>query len=367
MDVYDSTNSQSNGILHKIMRITTKSLSYVFFAFIFLLIGWWVRGQFIQGNEFLIAVKTNDRPLDKYSFDSLSKSEIAGEVKITSIVEEEETYTSYLFDFTHYPDLDTSNPAITTGLINLPNEPNGKLIMQLRGYVDPSIYSTGVGTRNSGRFYADKGYITIAPDFLGYAGSDGNAADIFESRFQTYTTALQLLKTLEKIKDNPKLIELDEDLEEDPLSNFQITNVYLWGHSNGGQIALSLLEITGEEYPTTLWAPVTKGFPYSILYFTDESADRGKFIRKELADFERLYDVDNYSLDQHFDKINAKLQIHQGTADDAVPVEWTDETVSILKSNGIDVNYLKYPDTDHNLRPNWDDVVEKDLEFFEAN
>ena len=32
-----------------------------------------------------------------------------------------------------------------------------------------------------------------------------------------------------------------------------------------------------------------------------------------------------------------------------------------------DVKYYVYPNADHNLRPNWDTVVSRDLEFFNSN
>ena len=79
----------------------------------------------------------------------------------------------------------------------------------------------------------------------------------------------------------------------DSIKEWDEENIFFWGHSNGGQVALTILEITGKDYPTTLWAPVTKPFPYSILYYTDESEDKGKYIRRELSRFENLYNTDS--------------------------------------------------------------------------
>src|SRR5690606_22771233 len=112
------------------------------------------------------------------------------------------------------------------------------------------------------------------------------------------------------------------------------------------QIALSILEITGQEYPTTLWAPVTKPFPYSILFFTDEDPDFGRGLRKALATFEILYDPNNYSVMSYLDRINAPIQLHQGGQDDAVPLDWSDDFVQAMKeTHGEDakINYYVYP------------------------
>ena len=286
-------------------------------------------------------------PLSKYDFDNLAAHQFSeGKLTIGKELDETESYTSYSFDFDFSPALDDEIKT-TSGQINLPNE-NGKYpaVLMLRGYVDQTLYTTGVGTKSAASYFADRGFITIAPDFLGYAQSDKNEADIFESRFQTYTTVLSLLNSLNKI------------------DKWDGNNIFIWGHSNGGHLAISVLEITKKDIPTTLWAPVSKPFPYSVLYYTDESEDKGKLIRKELAKFEDIYDTDKYSITEYLDKINTTIQIHQGTNDDSVPIDWSDDLYNQLLGNDIEVTYYTYQGADHNLRPSWDEVVKRDVDFF---
>jgi len=111
-----------------------------------------------------------------------------------------------------------------------------------------------------------------------------------------------------------------------------------------------------------LWAPVSKPFPYSILYYTDEAEDRGKALRKKLADFEKDYDVELYSLTNYLDRIKAPIQIHQGTLDEAVPRRWTDELVK-----RIEVDYRVYPGADHNLVGGWSQAVQRSIDFWEKH
>lgn len=292
-------------------------------------------------------------PLAKYTIENLSNTQIyKSEIKIGEVLKEDKNFTSYLFTQEINPNLDGKTMKNLTGMINIPKgDVPFPLIFMNRGYVDPEIYSTGVGTRRSAEEYAKAGFITVAPDFLGYAGSDGNAADILESRFQTYTTALSTLFSI------------------DSISSWDKQNVFIWGHSNGGQIALTLLEVTGAEFPTVLWAPVSKPFPYSVLYYTDESQDKGKFLRYEISKFEGIYDSDKFSIDEYFDRIKAPIQLHQGTADDAVPLAWSE-----LLAKKLDLSckagpcstgdYYTYPGSDHNLSPAWDSVVARDIQFF---
>lgn len=285
-----------------------------------------------------------DRPLDKYTIDSLSqRGGIAGTIVLDEAVATTAAYTEYLFHF-------SSGGRKATGLAHIPidaSEQNKKpVIVQFRGYVDPGIYAPGIGTKRSAEVFAKQGFITLAPDFLGYGGSDNPENDVFEERFQTYVVALDLLASVSSLGMT------------DP------TRVGIWAHSNGGQIALTVLAITRGTNPTTLWAPVTRAFPYSILYYTDEADDKGKALRKKLAEFERNYDVDLYTFVNYSDRIAAPLQLHQGGEDDAVPVKWSEEFVADLKEKNITIGYFLYPGADHNLQPSWNTVIARDIEFF---
>ena len=57
-------------------------------------------------------------------------------------------------------------------------------MLGIRGYVDKEEYKTGVGTKNAAAVFAKNGYITIAPDFFGVAGSDDELVDTWTARFE---------------------------------------------------------------------------------------------------------------------------------------------------------------------------------------
>lgn len=306
--------------------------------------------------------------LSRYSIENLSKASI--QIKrlfIEELLTKEDKYSSYKLVLEFAPDPDKNHVKKVTGQITLPNnqeELKPAIVLMLRGYVDKKVYKTGDGSRNAANFLSEQGYITIAPDFLGYAESDIESSNIFEARFQTYTTALALLKILEERANDEYIIAKESNII-DLLS--QRKKIFIWGHSNGGHIALTILAITGKNYPTALWAPVTKPFPYSILYYTDESVDGGKFIRRELAKFEEENDTDLFSFTNYLDKINAEIHIHQGAKDKAVPIEWSNEIVTKLKQKNKKVSYYVYQSADHNMRPEWEKAIKKTLDFYESN
>lgn len=237
-----------------------------------------------------------------------------------------------------------------------------QVVVMARGYVDKEIYKTGIGTHNAAKHYAEQGYVTYAPDFSGYGESDPEDPNALGARLSKPVEILDLIASIRASHVSP--------LQD------SVIPIYLWGHSNGGQIMISVAEIMGKGKSekgevrsenvkgVTLWAPVSKPFPYNILYYTDDASDSGKWLRNEVAQFEKDYDVFNYSVDRYLDWISIPVQIHQGSADEAVPKKWSDDLVKNLKEKEKQVSYFVYPGADHNLRPNWDEVVAKDVEWF---
>jgi len=295
--------------------------------------------------------KIKPLPLLKYTFENLKNTKFP-ESKITfgEKIDETSDYVSQIFYFEVPEKPDSQNTLKVSGLINIPKGSESyPVIVMFRGYISKETYKPGSGSQPSAKVLAKNGFITLAPDFLGYGESASASATLFEDRFQTYTTALTLLSSISSLKN----IGADT------------TKIGIWGHSNGGHIALSALAISGVSYPTVLWAPVSKPFPYSILFYTDETDDHGKALRHALSIFEKDYDAELFSPVNYYNWIKAPIQIHQGTGDSEVLPFWTDELTETLKKDNIDTAYFKYPRADHNLLPNsWNDALLREIEFF---
>lgn len=324
-----------------------------------------------------------ERPLLRYSFDQLQPPTAATAIALDQEpLIEEDSYSAYTY---------TSSPLdrTMTGVVNLPAEVTSSTsaILMLRGWVPATAYAPGTGTKNVAAAFAQAGLITIAPDFFGYGKSDPEPTDEWQARFEKPLVAATLIRTLQQ-----EGVRLPDGRMVKP------ARVGIWGHSNGGQIALSTLVILQEPIPTALWAPVTAPFPYSLLYFTDEEPDEGQRSRKWISLFETLYDARQFSFTNYLSRLRGPLQLQQGTNDDAVLKWWSDEFIGKLQAENrrreqlaatmsaqvattsgtntspiatdsawlepISYEYFVYQGADHNLRPDWDTAVARDLAFF---
>ncbi len=286
----------------------------------------------------------DEKPLSKFSFPQLAQTKfVPSKIEVLEELDKGEDWTSNKIMYTW-------GGRKISGQITIPDKTkfSGKrpVIVMVRGWVDPSEYETGVGTRNVAKVLTSKGFLTISTDFLGYGNSDKPENDVWWERFSKPAQVIQLIKSLETLD--------DADTE----------RIGFWGHSNGGQITLSVLEIMGVDYPTSLWAPVSVSFPYGILVFTEGTEDDGMALRRSLATLEWNYDVRVFSISSYLDKIKAPIILHQGTADtDVLPI-WSDNLANKLRKLKIPVTYHLYQGADHNLRPAWETAVQRDVEFF---
>lgn len=298
--------------------------------------------------------KLTEKPLEKYSFENLRKQKFPpSQITLGKTIKNTPDYTSLMFYF-------QDNGKKVSGLMDMPTKPGTyPIIVLFRGFVPREDYFTGDGTLRDGEFFASHGFITLAPDFLGYGQSAPASENSLEDRFQTYTTSLSLFASIPTL--NHALSSSSSGVLSDP------AKIGIWGHSNGGHIALSTLAITGKPYPTVLWNPVSSVFPYSILYFIDEYDDHGKALIKVVNDFENDYNAEKFSPPNYYKYITAPIQLHQALSDVEVPVKWSNRLNDELKKQGVSVDYFTYPGEDHNFSSgSWSQAISRSLEFYQT-
>ena len=302
----------------------------------------------------------NTGELAKYNFANLKKRENKAS-KITKIgrtlvVEEARKelikrgdLKGKSFDFETWAINFESNGKKISGMMNLPIDNDSRkkpAIIMIRGFAENQGYFIGYGSWKMADELARNGFVTVSLDFLGYGLSEQELTDILEARFEKPMSVMDLIESVK----NLEMVDPNK--------------IGIWAHSNGGQIAISVLEATGGNYPTALWAPMTNPFPSSVLDMVDDTSESSLKVRERINDFEKEYDSKLYSIDNYYNDIQAPILLHQGTADVWCKVEWQRDLESKLKALGKDISLDIRQDNDHNLKQSWDEVAAMDVKFY---
>ena len=76
---------------------------------------------------------------------------------------------------------------------------------------------------------------------------------------------------------------------------------------------------------------------------------------------------DSFNPALYYRWIDAPIQMHQGTGDDAVPLEWSDDFVDDMKAMNKEVDYYTYPKDDHNLKIYWGTAAARSVKWYNEN
>ena len=242
-----------------------------------------------------------------------------------------------------------SNGKKISGMMNIPITTKSNkmpVIIMIRGFAESQSYFIGSGSWKMADELARNGFVTVSLDFLGFGKSESESTNILEARFEKPVSVLDLIESVKS------------------LDFVDSGKIGIWAHSNGGQIAISVLEITGKNYPTVLWAPMTNPFPKSVLETIDENSESGKIVKDRIDQFEKEYDSRLYSIDNFYNDIQAPVLIHQGTVDEWCKVSWQKDLQNKLKKLNKEVSLDIRKDNDHNLKQSWDEVAKMDIKFF---
>jgi len=265
----------------------------------------------------------------------------------------------------------TSMNLTVSGSLRIPvkNRENIKgIIIMLRGHQRPDGYYTGKGTENPAKVYLELGWAVIAPDFLGYGSSSPTPAPSFMHQFYSTINAVELYNSLEQPNFQYSAAVAQADRIVFPAA---FKKRVIWGHSNGGQVALHFLTIIQKPVTTVLWAPVCIAFPDSAGHYGRGAAWADQF--------KKDYTAADYSLFTYIDKIadGTRILLEQGDKDTSVPKAWTDAFSKAVDAENlrrektgrgkIALRYEVYANANHNLNPYWKTVLPRDAAFWEAN
>ncbi len=269
-----------------------------------------------------------------------ARSYPGGSITIVQTLEKTTAFTRTLIA---YP----SDGLTITGMMNVPvgSGPFPVIILN-HGHFDPAEYTTGRGTQTAADYFARHGYLTLAPDFRGYAGSDPG-----ENYFRL-GYAIDVMNLIASVKSLPQA---------------NADSIGLWGHSMGGGVTIALLTLNPPGVRgAVLLAPMNADAAidyYRIAYFRGQPTP-GPEWPVPPPDAPDLYA--HVSPINYLSNVSVPVLIHHGDADTTVPPEWSAQLQAALTAAGKQATLYSYPGAGHSFyNSDWLLFMKRNAEFFD--
>ena len=274
--------------------------------------------------------------------DLIERSYGEGEVGIVEALAENSLFTRYLVS---YP----SDGLAIYGFMNVPKV-DGPLpvVIALHGYIDPAIYQTLDYTTSYADELARNGYLVIHPNLRGYPPSD-DGENLF--RVGMAIDVLNLIAIVQKLAGSAG-----------PLEKADGSKVGLWGHSMGGGVTTRVITVDPDVKAAVLYGAMSgdeqRNYQRIYEFFSDGTRGLEELGAPPDA-FERISPI------YFYERIQAAVSIHHGTADGEVPPEWSQELCSRLGELNKTVECFTYPGQPHTFNAEGNELFnQRVVEFF---
>ncbi len=249
-------------------------------------------------------------------------------------------------------------------LLTVPNgvtpETGWPVIVFNHGYIPPREYVTTERYLAYTDAFSRAGYIVFRSDYRGHGKSEGEPNSYGSNGY-----TIDILNAVSSLK-------LYKDV--DP------NRIGMWGHSMGGHITLRAMVVNPDIKAGVIWAGVVASYPDMISRwrrgtttpspFPTTSARGGwrrDFLERYGTPEENPAFWDSISSTTYLSDISGPLQLHHGTADASVPVEFSETLAEKMKIVQKDVELYIYPNDDHNISNNFGSAMQRSVAFFDKH
>jgi dipeptidyl aminopeptidase/acylaminoacyl peptidase len=292
--------------------------------------------------------------LDPLSIENLRNGEYPGsDIVIEEKLESGANYDRYI---TSYKSEGLKIYALLTIPIGEKPKNGWPVIIFNHGFIPPEEYRTTERYIAYVDGFARSGYIVFRPDYRGHGNSEGEPTGAYGSNGYTIDV-LNAVSSMKRYKNaDPKKIGM-------------------WGHSLGGFITLRNMVVLKDIKAGVIWAGVVASYQdllerWRRSNFTPPPSLTGArrwrqvLVEKYGTPQANPEFWNSISANSYLRDISGPLQLHHGTADSSVPVEFSETLANQLKKVGKKVELYTYPGDDHNITNNFNGAMQKSIEFF---
>ena len=223
------------------------------------------------------------------------------------------------------------------------------------GYIPPTVY------RSTERYvayvdaFARNGYIVFKPDYRGFGSSQGTPVSAYGAPDDT-VDVLNAVTTMQRY------------------ANADPNRIGMWGHSMGGNITLRAVVIDPRIKVAVIWAGVNAKYKDLLENWHPTGGDRpppsfsGGWPRKYTDPFgtpeQNPGFWDSISPMAYLADITAPIQLHHGTGDTEVPLQFSQTLANDLQAAGKPVELYTYAGADHNISQGFALAMARSVAFF---
>lgn len=246
-------------------------------------------------------------------------------------------------------------------LLTIPNGENPEggfpAIVFNHGYIPPDVYKTTERYIAYVDQIARAGYVVFRIDYRGHDQSEGEATGAYgDPGYQ-----VDVMNALASLKQHP-------DVNPEKIG--------MWGHSMGGYLTLRAMVISDDIKAGVIWAGVVGSYP-DLLYnwrrtgaFTPSPSSTGRgwrsaWIEKYGTPEQNPAFWDSVSATSYLADLSGPLELHHGTADEDVPVEFSIRLAELGRQSGQIVNLYTYEGDNHNISNYFTQAMNQTIAFYD--